>query len=136
VLLASSLTPAPASRAQDATGLDDVQAAYRDLLELFYKPLDPADLLHAGWAALGSDAERHGASAPGPLPDLSNDSDAAFAIFADAYANYVAGLPPGFSAAMAAADIENGMAESLHEQHTHYLPPADMRRFLSTVGGK
>ena len=27
------------------------------------------------------------------------------------------------------------MADSLHEQHTHYLTPAIMQRFLPTVGG-
>src|SRR5207248_879357 len=93
VLLATSL--APRAHAQDATGLDGVQAAYHDLLDLFYKPLDPRDLLQAGWATLGSDADRRGASAPGPLPNLPSDADAAFAIFSGIYANYVAGLPPG-----------------------------------------
>src|SRR5207302_475245 len=103
--------------------------------DLFYKPLDPGDLLRAGWSTLGSDATRRGASTPGALPDLPGDVDAAFAVFSGAYANYVASLPPGFSAAMAAADVENGMADSVHEQHTHYLPPTLMQRFLSTVGG-
>src|SRR5438067_3262211 len=134
VLLASAWFT-PAADSQDASGIDGVRAAYHDMLDLFYKPLDPGDLLRAGWSTLGSDATRRGASTPGALPDLPGDVDAAFAVFSGAYANYVASLPPGFSAAMAAADIENGMADSVHEQHTHYLPPAVMQRFLSTVGG-
>jgi carboxyl-terminal processing protease len=133
ILLASSFTPA--ARAQDASGLDGVQAAYHDLLNLFYRPLDPRDLLRAGWTTLGANAERRGASAPGPLPDLPDDADAAFAVFSGAYSNYVSSLPPGFTPATAAADVETGMADSVHEQHTHYLPPAVMQRFLSTVGG-
>jgi carboxyl-terminal processing protease len=133
VLLAASFTPA--AYAQDASGLDGVRAAYRDLLDLFYRPLDPHELLMAGWTTLGTDAARRGASAPGPLPELPSDADAAFAVFAEAYSSYVASLPPGFSSAMAAAAVESGMAESLHEQHTHYLPQAVMQRFLSTVGG-
>ena len=132
-LLASLL--APAARAQDADGLDSVRAAYYDLLDLFYRPLDPHDLLQAGWSALGTDAGRRGANAPGPLPDLPSDPDAAFTTFAGAYTNYIASLPPSFTAAMAAASIEAGMADSVHEQHTHYLPPSTMQRFLSTVGG-
>lgn len=134
VLLATSFS-SPAAYAQDATGLDSVQATYRDLLELFYKPLEPRVLLQAGWTALGADAARRGAATPEPLPELSGDADAAFAIFAEAYSKYVASLPAGFSPPMAAAEVANGMAESVHEQHTNYLPPAVMQGFLSTVGG-
>jgi carboxyl-terminal processing protease len=132
-LLASP--PDPVVHAQDATGLDGVQAAYHDLLDLFYRPLVPADLLQAGWAALGSTADRRGIPAPGPLPELPTDADAAFESFAGAYSNYVASLPPSFTPTMAAAAVQGGMADGLHEQHTHFLPPAIMQRFLSTVGG-
>ncbi len=131
-LLASSLAPASA---QDVEGLDGVRAAYRDLLDLFYRPVAPADLLQAGWTTLRAAAPRRGATAPGPLPELPDDADAAFQTFAGAYTNYVASLPPSFTPTMAAAAIETGMADSVHEQHTHYLPPSIMQRFLSTVGG-
>ena len=40
------------ARAQDATGLDSISAEYHDMLDLFYRPLDPRDLLQAGWNAL------------------------------------------------------------------------------------
>jgi carboxyl-terminal processing protease len=126
---------APAVHAQDETGLDGVQAAYHDLLDLFYRPLEPRDLLQAGWSALSVDAERRGVAAPAPLPELPSDVDGAFESFAGAYSSYVASLPPTVTAAMAAATMANGMAESLHEQHTHYLSPAIMQRFLATVGG-
>lgn len=133
-LLASTLL-APISRAQDANGLDGIRAEYHDLLDLFYRPLDPRDLLKGGWSALEGDAPRHGATPPPPLPDLPPDADAAFATFADAYIGYVATLPASFSATSAAADVQSGMAESLHEQHTNYLPPQVMRQFLQLVGG-
>ena len=133
-LMASTLL-APASRAQDDIGLDGIHAEFQDLLELFYRNLDPRDLLQSGWTALGSDAPRHGTSAPPPLPDLPADADGAFAAFTDAYTDYVATLPASFSAAAAAADVQSGMAEGLHEQHTNYLPPPVMRQFLQLVGG-
>jgi C-terminal peptidase prc len=133
--LAASLL-APAARAQDSTGLDSVQAAYHDMLDLFYRPVDATTLLQAGWAALSADAVRRGGSAPGPLPDLPSDPEAAFSTFAAAYANYVASLPPSYTPAMAAAAVATGMADSVHEQHTHYLPASIMRRFLATVGGR
>jgi carboxyl-terminal processing protease len=133
-LLATSVL-APATRAQDAPPLDGVHAAYSDLLDLFYRPLAPRDLLQAGWTSLGSDVARRGGTAPGPLPDLPDDADAAFGLFSGAYTSYVASLPADYTPTMAAMAIENGMADSLHEQHTHYLPPSLMQRFLTTVGG-
>jgi carboxyl-terminal processing protease len=133
-LLAASLL-APAARAQEAAPLDGVHAAYSDLLDLFYRPVDPRDLLLAGWTALGSDVGRRGGTAPAPLPELPKDADAAFDIFSAAYSTYLEGLPADYTPAMAAMAIENGMADSVHEQHTHYLPPSLMARFLTTVGG-
>jgi carboxyl-terminal processing protease len=132
-LLASPL--APAVHAQDAAGLDGVRAAYHDLLDLFYRPLEPRDLLQAGWSALVADTGRRGIAAPSPLPDLPSDADPAFQSFAGAYSTYVASLPRTFTPAMAAAVVEAGMADSLHEQHTHFLSQAILQRFLSTVGG-
>src|SRR5207302_6078802 len=117
-LLASSA--APAGHAQDTSGLDGIHAAYTDLLDLFYRPLNAHDLLAAGWAALRTDAERRGVAAPGPLSELPANADQAFDVFADAYSNYVATLPAGLSASAAAADVQSGMADSVHEQHTHY----------------
>jgi hypothetical protein len=121
--------------AQDTTGLDAIRTTYRLLLELFYRPLEPRDLLHAGWTALGDDADRRGTAAPAPLPPLPAESDAAFDVFAAAYTRYLANLPAGQSPSSAAMNVQSGMAESLSERHTHYLPPAIMQRFLSTVGG-
>ena len=126
---------APAARAQDSTGLDSIQATYHDMLDLFYRPVDPNTLLQAGWTTLSADAVRRGGSAPGALPELPTDPEAAFVTFAGAYANYVASLPPSYTPAMAAAAVETGMADSVHEQHTHYLPASIMQRFLATVGG-
>ena len=136
VLLASTVA-APVAAAQDAstTNLDTVRAAYDNLLDLFYRPLDAADLLHAGWSTLRSDAERRGAPPAGSLPELPADRDAAFDVFAGAYTSYLASLPPSMTPAMAAADVATGMADSVHEQHTHYLSPSLMQRFLQAVSG-
>jgi carboxyl-terminal processing protease len=133
LLAASALSPA--AYAQDAPGLDAISAEYHDLLDLFYRQVEPHDLLQAGWMTLAADAARRGAPSPGPLPDLPSDADGALAAFAAGYAAYVANLPASMPASSAAVDVEMGMADSLHEQHTHYLSPGIMRAFLSTVGG-
>ena len=95
-LLASTF--APAARAQDVAGMDNVRAVYYDLLELFYRPVSPNDLLQAGWTALGADATRHSASAPDPLPDLPDDADAAFVRARPATRSTGARTPPARTA--------------------------------------
>lgn len=135
LLLLTAPTASFAQKADSDIGLDTISADYRDMLDLFYRPVDANTLLQGGWSALSADAGRRGVAPPQPLPTLDADADAAWATFAAAYSTYVAGLPSSFSPAMAAADIETGIAESVHEQHTHYLPPGLMRAFLSVVGG-
>jgi carboxyl-terminal processing protease len=135
VVLLGPSTLAPAALAQTDPGLDAIGAEYRDMLDLFYRPVVPNDLLQAGWSALSADAARHGATPPPPLPTLDSDGEAAYATFASAYATYVAGLPASFPASAAAADVQNGIADSVHEQHTRYLPPNIMRTLLTLVGG-
>src|SRR5436309_14445259 len=135
--LALLLAPllAPAARAQDATGLDSISAEYHDLMDLFYRPLQPRDLLAPGWAALGSDATRHGAPQPPPLADLTDDRETAFDTFAAAYASYVGGLPASYSAETGAAAVNNAMADSVQRRDTHELPPTLVLQFRSMVCG-
>jgi carboxyl-terminal processing protease len=135
LVLLSAPNVAPAALAQSDPGLDAISAEYHDMLDLFYRPVEPNDLLQGGWSSLSADATRRGATPPPALPALDSDAEAAYATFAAAYATYVAGLPASFPASSAAADVQNGIADSVHEQHTHYLPPSIMRAFLSVVGG-
>ncbi|MBV9576999.1 MAG: PDZ domain-containing protein [Chloroflexi bacterium] len=135
VLLASAAL-SPATYAQDASatvGLDGIGAEYHDMLDLFYRPVDPHDLLQAGWSALAADASRRGAAQPDPLPDLPADPDDALSAFSTAYSAYLSST--SLPASAAATDVETGMADSVHEQHTHFLSPGIMRAFLSTVSG-
>jgi carboxyl-terminal processing protease len=135
LVLLSAPNVAPAALAQSDPGLDAISAEYHDMLDLFYRPVAPNDLLQAGWTSLSADASRRGATPPPALPTLDSEPEAAYATFAAAYATYVAGLPASFPASTAAADVQNGIADSVHEQHTHYLPPNIMRAFLSIVSG-
>jgi carboxyl-terminal processing protease len=134
VLLAAPSAPAAVAQSNDV-GLDAISAEYHDMLDLFYRPVQPNDLLQGGWSSLTADANRRGASAPPALPTLDGDPDAAYATFSAAYQSFVASLPSTFPAASAATDVENGIADSVREQHTHYLSPNIMRAFLSIIGG-
>src|SRR6266851_4676712 len=85
LLLALTLAPAPRAQETNANGLDAIKAEYHDMLDLFYRPLDPPTLLQAGWAGLSAGATRRGVAPPAALPDLPADPDAAFETFASAY---------------------------------------------------
>lgn len=140
-LLVAMLAPATPSAfgqtptADETTGLSTVRAAYGDLLDLFYKPLEPRGLLEAGWASLAAEAQARGAPSPPPLGPLPDGRDEAFAAFASAYDGYVHSLPSTFPTDAAAGAVAAGMAESPNEAHTHYLPPSAFRAFLTAVGG-
>src|SRR5690242_14544475 len=113
LLLALTLVPAQAQ----SNDLDGIQAAYQDMLQLFYRPLPPGDLLRAGWGRLQIEARQRGAADPPALPDLPDDPNAAFQAFAGPYQAYAPSLPPN----VAAMSVESGMADSVHENHTHAL---------------
>jgi carboxyl-terminal processing protease len=127
LLLALTLSPA---QAQD-TNLDSIQATYQDMLQLFYRPQTPGDLLRAGWSRLQTEAQQRGAPTPAALPDLPEDPDAAFQTFATAYQAYAPSMPPN----VAAMSIESGIADSVHEGHTHVLTAGQYQRFLTIVAG-
>lgn len=104
-----------------ADGLATVQAEYTDLLRYFYQPLDPDALLVAGWEALQRSSAAKKAAIPtlGPLPAAA---DAAFAVFSERYRQFAARLPKPGQARGYALVIADGIAASLHEQHTQFVP--------------
>jgi len=141
LLVLAALSPAPPTAygqtpvADDSSGLETIRAAYGDLLDLFYKPLQPRALLEAGWAMLTLDAQARGAPTPPSLAPLPDGREEAFTQFATVYQEYVRQLPAAFSADAAAGDVGTGMAQSVQEAHTNYLPPSAFRGFLSSVAG-
>ena len=92
-------------------------------------------LLQAGWGAVQADAAAHAVNVPAALRDLPNDPDQAFNVFATAYAAVRRGTIWSRPRQASLGSSRARMADSMHEQHTHYLPPALMQRFLSVVGG-
>lgn len=137
-IFGASLAPAPpASRAQPAgpPGLDVVQATYAVLLDQFFRPLDPGKLLTEGWNALTDALVQEKLAPPPTLPPLPVDRDAALAAFSAVYARYVAQLPADLTAQDVAFAIASGMADSVQEGHTGFLPPASYRSVLGQLGG-
>ncbi|HZQ35006.1 MAG TPA: S41 family peptidase [Dehalococcoidia bacterium] len=102
-------------------GLATVRVEYTDLLRYFYKPLDPDTLLTAGWQAL----QQSSAAKKAPIPELGalpEDADGAFVAFAARYRQFAARLPKPSQARGYAFVVADGIAASLHEQHTQFVP--------------
>ena len=142
VLVLCSLLVQPAAR-PDAVraggagegGADVVQATYDALFSLFYKPLDPASLLNAGWSGLGRVAGQQNLPAPASLPSLPSDQQAAFATFSASYLDYLQSLPSPPTGPELGFAIANAMTSSIGESHTHFLTPSEYHDFLSSLGG-
>jgi carboxyl-terminal processing protease len=128
------LVPAAAQQGT-AVGIDTVGAAYNDLLDLFFRQPDPRDLLTAGWYALTLARRRAGQTPPAALPALPDGRGPAFTAFADAYRSFVAGLAADDERRQAAFSIVEGMAQSLRDQHTAFLPPDIYRSALVGLAG-
>jgi carboxyl-terminal processing protease len=118
------------------SGLDVVRGAYDVLLDKFFRPIAPRDLLTAGWDALAGEARRAGLPDPPPLDALPEDRDAAFDTFSTDYLAYVAALPPSVSPTDVAFAVSTGMTASLHERHTNFLRPSAYNAFLGTLGNE
>ena len=136
VVLGGEQRPRPlAAQPADETRLDVVRAGYDILLDFFFRPLAPDELLRGGWAALTDAARRADLPAPPPLPPLPEGREPAFAAFSEAYLEFVAVLPSEVSAETVAFTIVDGMAESTNEGHTFFLTPAQYRNQLVSAGG-
>lgn len=135
-LMVGTASPRPAvAQPVEETKLTVVRAAYDILMDQFFRPPDAGELLRAGWDALTREAGRANLPPPPRLAPLPNGREPAFAAFGEAYAQYAAGLPPGVSRTSVAFVAADGMARSLRERHTGFLPPAAYRGFLSALGG-
>lgn len=128
------VTPVAALAADD-TRLNVVRAAYDILMDQFFRPLEPDKLLSAGWKALAQANERAGRPGVPALGSLPGTREESFTAFSATYRGYAANLPPGLTAVEAAFTIVDGMARSLDERHTVFLPPDRYRSFLSQLGG-
>ncbi len=117
------------------TKITVVRAAYDILLEKFFRPLDPGELLGGGWDALGQTLRRNDLPAPPTLGSLPSDRDAAFSRFTGVYNRYVADLPEDITPLDIAFTVVDGMAESLNEAHTSFLTPAQYRNNQASSGG-
>jgi len=143
LLAAASFAPVQISKAgaqQPASGqvpgqVDVVKAAYDNLMDLYYKPLTPSVLLNAGWQGLTRTAASAGLPTPQPLGTLPDSRDDAYSAFASKYNAYIGGLPPGASGQSLAFALVRGMASSLNDDHTNFLPPSTYSSFLSELGG-
>lgn len=127
----------PPAAAQPAAGPDlgSVRAVYDDLLDIFYRPLNPADLINAAWSRLGVIPRVSDQPAPPALGPVPDDREGAFAVLASAYRHYLATLDPGrVDEATVASILIEGMVRGVNERHTAFLPPAGFQALRASLG--
>lgn len=137
LLVATPAQRPPVAVAQPAEtpGLAVIRATYDILLDQFYRPLEPAELLNAAWDGLTTAANQMNLRPPAPLPPLPPERGAAFDQFAVAYAAYLDRLGRNVNTTNVAFTAASAMARSLNEGHTIFLPPASYRAFLASLSG-
>jgi carboxyl-terminal processing protease len=124
--IAAAATPAP----QTASRVETVKLVYDILLDRYYKPLKPDDLLDSAWSGASAAAGGGGAS-----PKLSGDRKADWQSFAAAYDGLFAksGKSAGTQIAFGAVQA---MIRGLHDDHTYFLDPqANQQRKADEGGG-
>lgn len=122
-------TPTPAPEQH----LRLIEEAYTSLHELFFRPTTSSQLLGSAWAGARTAATQFGISARLTL-SLNGTEAENLRRFATAFLQLLSAIPAsdrdGVTFAAAAA-----MAQSVHEQHTYFLPPAAARQMLSLSQG-
>jgi carboxyl-terminal processing protease len=99
--------------------------AYHDLLSMFVRPLNSADLLTAAWQGAETEIGKENVSDPGvPAPQLSGSSaDADWQTFANSYDQLVQATNGKVDQVKMAFSAVSQMADSVNEGHTYFYDP-------------
>lgn len=101
-----------------------MQEEFNLLMDEFYKPLQPAPLLQAGWQQLTVEAQLRGAAAPGAAPAFTDDRASDLKLMTSALRSYATSLPTVPASFRPGDAVAHGMALSVNETHTAYLDPS------------
>ena len=121
--------------AVDAPNLDALKEGYDLLLDRFVQPINPVDLLNAGYGAVVKGLRDAGVAVKSPTPPpFPGDREQAYTAFGVGLATLLRESPPpdGFSPVGVALAA---MARSVNETHTAYLTPAQYREFVAYLRG-
>ena len=127
--------PVVANQADPEPGIELISAVYNSLQDRFFRPLESTDLLDAAWegARRALSEQRTPPMSAVDEPALTGDRAGDLAAFTTQYRALIAAAGPSVDAnrvAMAAADV---MTESIGEQHTYFLEPAQFSRYISML---
>jgi carboxyl-terminal processing protease len=125
----------PLDQAQ-ATRIETIKSAFDLIMDHFYRVPDPAELLDAAWEGAAEALTRAGTTARIPTaPRLPSDRQRAWSAFAGAYPALASLAPAGLSQTDLAFFAVNGMADSLEEGHTGFLPPSSYQATINQLSG-
>jgi len=138
VLLITAMRPAGevSVRAQPvSTHVDTVRAEYQIILNSYVQPLDPAPLLDAAWQGAARNLRQQGVSFSTAAPNARGDKDQAFAGFSTAWNSLAAEVGGRVDLAQLAFAADDEMANSLGDDHTFFLTPAEYVQDQQELGG-
>lgn len=133
--VASPLEAPADPRADIDQQVEVVRTAYDLLLDRFVYQLDSAALLQAAWDGIDRDAAERSTRRPGPVPMLSDERTADFAVFEAGLRNYLAAEPALPGAIPAAHAAVRAMAALADDQHTYFMNPQQYRDYLAWASG-
>lgn len=113
----------PQQLAAQPGGLETVRAALNLLLDQYYKPLKPNDLLQQAWSGVIQELQRQGGVDSGNAPKLTGDRAADFKAFSESF-NKTATRGDPAAYANSAVTV---MAKSLLDDHTFFITAAQYK---------
>lgn len=112
--------PAPTTGSR----LSTIGAAYRDLLSVYFRPLQPSALLRAAWQGATAEVKQEEGHAPAISPPQfsGQQPDLAWRSFAESYAKLSTATEGHVDQVQLADAAVAQMAVSVHEGHTYFVP--------------
>jgi carboxyl-terminal processing protease len=112
-----------------------VRVAYDLILDTFYKPVSPSQLVNAAWSGALNALSSSGISPRTPRPQPTDDREQVFNALTTAWqalSTEVAGRVDFTQVAFAADDA---MANSVNDDHTYFLTPDEFAQDQQALGG-
>jgi C-terminal peptidase prc len=125
---------AVANQSDPGPGLELIAAVYNSLMDRFFKPLDPKDLLSAAWeGARRAVAQQRRLQNGIAAPTFTGDRTGDLAVFSAQYRALIDAAGGSVDANRVAIAASDTMTQSVDEQHTYFLDPDQFSRYLSVL---
>lgn len=120
--------PAPMAGATPAESAQVINQAYRELTTRLFREIRPSDLLSAGWRGVRDEARRQGQVGSDQLQAFVDAGSGDIDAFTREFILFVNGPGAGLDASRLAQAAIRGMAASVGDSHTRFVPAPQAER--------